>query len=319
MRIRLKQKRLAQISIVVAVLAYVFAMIPIDRVWALSGGGAGAQGPAGPAGPPGATGSPGAAGSPGANGAPGGFSSVPTGYTGPTIRATANNSLAPVIMHPSSGAGSSPLVFNAASQGNCQVNDLMVFFLQKDTGTITNASGTVLDRTSFTNGQTETWVQTQAASTSVTFTDAGNHIWTGLGICIVPGSRGNPVLVDQHNLVAATSATAYSYLQASANQLTGTQLNELHLIFTIQTSSASAAANNSILFPTTWADAQNGVNGAESWSFFPIVQNDTNNAAGESVYGTYRKDDAKQPLFQFGYVGANPAATNDQISDIVLY
>jgi hypothetical protein len=49
MRIRLKQKRLAQISIVVAVLASVFAMIPINRVWALSSGGAGAQGPAGPA------------------------------------------------------------------------------------------------------------------------------------------------------------------------------------------------------------------------------------------------------------------------------
>ena len=59
MRIRLKQKRLAQIGIVVAVLAYVFAMVPINRVWALTGGGAGSAGPAGPAG---ATGSPGPAG-----------------------------------------------------------------------------------------------------------------------------------------------------------------------------------------------------------------------------------------------------------------
>ena len=74
-----------------------------------------------------------------------------------------------------------------------------------------------------------------------------------------------------------------------------------------------------MLFPITWSDAQNGTNGGESWSFFPIVQNDTNNGSGESVYGTYRNDDAKQPLWQFGYIGANPAAGNDQIAGIVLY
>ena len=216
----------------------------------------------------------------------------PAATQGEAIRATVNNSLAPVIMHPSSGAATATMTFNAASQGNCQVGDLMVFFLQTDTGFSSNASGTRLDATGFSNGATETWIQTEAASTSVVFVNAGHNIWTGLGICVVPGSRGNPVLVDKHNLVQAASTTAYSYLENSGNQLTGTQLNELHLVFTVLTSSASAAANNSTLFPTTWSDAQNGTNGAESWSFFPIVQNDTNNGGGESVYGTYRKDDA---------------------------
>ena len=103
MRIRLKQKRLAQIGIVVAVLAYVFAMIPIDRVWALSGGGAGARGRR-------------AGGKPGgcwiARGS--GISGCRWGTRGLFVcaywlhradnSATANNSLAPVIMHPSSGA-----------------------------------------------------------------------------------------------------------------------------------------------------------------------------------------------------------------------
>lgn len=246
-----------------------------------------------------------------------GLAPVPGGYIGPTIRASSDSSTAPAIIQPSSGAGTATLTFNAGSQGNCQANDEMFFFLANDTSAISNASGTHLDSTSFTNGRSETWHQTWAASTSVVFTDVGNHIWWGIGICVVPGSRGHPVLVDQHVLAAASQSSNYQY-SVNSSPITPTQSPALHLIFATQTCNASCAANNQIFLNSPMVD-DIGVTNGEGWTMFSILQNPM--IVGPlNIAGSYRLNTDRDPNFNWTYIGsASGGSGNDQFAVIDVY
>lgn len=295
------KKTLATIFLLFAFIGYAFGQGGVGP-----GGGVFVPPGTGPAGPAGPTGPAGAA------GAAGGLSSTPSGYTGPTIRMSANSSIAPVIIQPSSGSGTATLTFNPASQGNCQANDEMFFFLQNDSGAIVNASGTHLDSTSYTNGRSETWHQTWAASTSVIFTDTGNHIWSGWGICVTPGTRGHPVLVDTHQLISAAQATAYEFSYNSWSVTPG-QNNALYFIIGAQVCAASCAVNNTIFLDSPEQDFVAATNG-EGWIFGNLFQ-----IGGVSFFVTYRKNQDRGPNIIFPYIGATVANTNSEIGIIGAY
>lgn len=231
---------------------------------------------------------------------------APATYTGPTLRSGAN-SAQPLCVSSTGGVVALPTASMVAG-------DVVVLFLQKDTGSISGPTGsTHLDSHSYSNGQSEIWSYVwDGIAATITFTNAGHNIWDTFGCVVAAGSRGSPALVDQHGLDAATGVQDWCYTQNP--KLTPTQPMNLRLYFTVQVAAASAAGNNTLLPPgPLWADD------TSNYLLFPVGMNFSLTGGGAGIFAIYSLDVTADPGVVFSYLGVNGGAGNQETGSVVLY